>query len=40
MGNGVVKLAADCYSWLLDKSDWLTIFIALLLLALHIQILA
>jgi hypothetical protein len=40
MGNGVAKWTAACYNKVIEESDWLTIFIVLLLCALHIQILA
>jgi hypothetical protein len=40
MGNGVAKWASDLYSKAIEESNWVTIFIALLILLLHIQILA
>lgn len=40
MGNGVAKFAAEFYSKAIEESNWVTIFIALLILLLHIQVLA
>lgn len=40
MGNGVAKWASDFYRRAIEESNWVTIFIALLILLLHIQILA